>query len=406
MLMRDGVSDTEIYPEWKLRMLHDLEPRPYYKSTLENLHKSVENVAVGAGSSATPIKEAEVNTADNDTSPHLTLNHHSEASDPDAKPDSESVEGNPAPGAHFSRTPHLAPSKANGPITPLFDSRHTNLEIGNADVMGRPPRRLEREAAAGEDYYLDRRTAAGPSEPTERVLITIRGRELDITDLDLDKDYLDVLPEEIREETLMSRLAIERSKAIAVGEEFTDITRKFLAALPPDIREEFLQQEALDRRPRERENTRRRQQAASGGGGAIAEEMDPASFGESKDQETLRSRRTEFEDSAYGTASHGQSSGVKAALPTDTNAVERPIDDIGTEYSETSMTESRSLGYMEHFANDLYAVISKVQCDPQGIQTLSGLLPELLQQFALRIGHEVPRKDGREVMYYVHKHRK
>ena len=392
-------------------MLHDLEPRPYYKSTLENLHESVENVAVGAGSSATPIKEAEVNTADNDTSPHLTLNHHSEASDPDAKPDSESIEGNPAPGAHFRRTPHLAPSladiiKANGPITPLFDSRYTNLEIGNADVMGRPPRRLEREAAAGEDYYLDRRIAVGPSEPIERVSTTIRGRELDITGLGLDKNYLDALPEEIREETLMSRLAIQRSEAVAGGEESTDISREFLEALPPGIREELLQQEASDRRRRERENTRRRQQAASGGGGAIAEEMDPASFGESKDQETLRNRRTEFEDSAYGTASHGQFSGVKAALPTDTNAVERQIDDIGTEYSETSMTESRSLGYMEHFANDLYAVISKVQCDPQGIQTLSGLLPELLQQFALRIGQEVPRKDGREVMYYVHKHRK
>ena len=372
--MRDGVSDTEIYPERKLKMLHDLEPRPYYKSTLENLHKSVENVAVGAGSSATPIKEAEVNTADNDTSPHLTLNHHSEASDPDAKPDSESVEGNPAPGAHFRRTPHLAPSladivKANGPITPLFDSRYTNWEIGNADVMGRPPRRLEREAAAGEDYYLDRRTAAGPSEPTERVSTTIFGREVDITGLGLDKNYLDALPEEIRQDTLMSRLAIQRSEAVAVGEESTDIRREFFEALPPEIQEELLQQEA-------------------------------------EDQETLRNRRTEFEDSAYGTASHGQSSGVKAALPTNTNAVERQIDDIGTEYSETSMTESRSLGYMEHFANDLYAVISKVQCDPQGIQTLSGLLPELLQQFALRIGQEVPRKDGREVMYYVHKHRK
>ena len=398
--MRDGVSDTETYPEWKLKML---------KSTLENLHKSVENVAVGAGSSLTPIKEAEVNTADNDTSPHLTLNHHSEAPDPDAKPDSESVEGNPAPGAHFRPTPHLAPSladiiKENGPITPLFDSRYTNLEIGNADVMGRPPRRLEREAAAGEDYYLDRRTAAGPSEPTERA--TFRGRELDITGLGLDKNYLNALPEDMREEILMSRLAILRSEAVAVGEESTDVSHEILEALPPEIREELLQQEASDRRRRERENTRRRQQAASGGGGAIAEEMDPASFGESKDQETLRNRRTELEDSAYGTASHGQSSGVKAALPTDTNAVERQNDDIGTEYSETSMTESRSLGYMEHFANDLYAVISKVQCDPQGIQTLSGLLPELLQQFALRIGQEVPRKDGREVMYYVHKHRK
>lgn len=70
------------------------------------------------------------------------------------------------------------------------------------------------------------------------------------------------------------------------------------------------------------------------------------------------------------------------------------------------MTESRNHGYMEYLAEDLCAVASKVQCDPQSIQTLSGLLPELLQQFALRIGQEVPRKDGREVMCYVHKHRK
>ena len=264
--------------------------------------------------------------------------------------------------------------------------------------------------AAGEskdkETLRSRQIAAGPSGPIERVLTTIRGRKLDVTGLGLDKDYLDALPDEIREQTVLSQLVIQRSEAVAVGEESTDISGEFLEAPPPEIREGLLQQEASDRRRREEENTRRRQQAASGGGGAIAEEMDPASFGESKDQETLRNRRTEFEDSAYGTASHGQSSGVKAALPTDTNAVERQIDDIGTEYSETSMTESRNLGYMEHFANDLYAVISKVQCDPQGIQTLSGLLPELLQQFALRIGQEVPRKDGREVMYYVHKHRK
>ena len=253
---------------------------------------------------------------------------------------------------------------------------------------------------------VHRRTAAGPSESTERVLTTFRGRELDITGLNLDKNYLDTLPEGLREEVIMLRLASQRSEAVAVGEESTDISGEILKALPPDIREEILQQEALDRRRRERENTRGRQQAASGVLCAIAEEMDPASFGESKDQETLRNRRTEFEDSAYGTASYGQSSGVKAALPTDTTAVERQNDDIGTEYSEASMTESRSLDYMEHFANDLYAVISKVQCDPQEIQTLSGLLPELLQQFALRIGQELPRKDGREVMYYVHKHRK
>ena len=121
-------------------------------------------------------------------------------------------------------------------------------------------------------------TVAGPSEPTERVRTTIRGRELDITGLGIDMAYLEALPEEIREEVLMSQLAIQRSEAAAAGEEPTDISREFLEALPPEIREELLQQEAQDRRRREREEARRRQQAASGGGPARAEEMDPASF--------------------------------------------------------------------------------------------------------------------------------
>lgn len=120
-------------------------------------------------------------------------------------------------------------------------------------------------------------SSAGPSEPQERIRTTIRGRELDITGLGIDMAYLEALPEEIREEVLMSQLAIQRSEAITAGTEPTDISREFLEALPPEIREELLQQEAQDRRRREREDARRRQQAA-GGAPARAEEMDPASF--------------------------------------------------------------------------------------------------------------------------------
>ena len=119
--------------------------------------------------------------------------------------------------------------------------------------------------------------ATGPSEPTERVRTTIRGRELDITGLGIDLAYLDALPEDIREEVLMSQLAVQRSQAAASGEAPTDISREFLEALPADIREELLQQEAQDRRRRERAEAQRRQQAA-GGSGPRAEDMDPASF--------------------------------------------------------------------------------------------------------------------------------
>ena len=125
---------------------------------------------------------------------------------------------------------------------------------------------------------IEEPAVAGPSEPTERIRTTIRGRELDITGLGIDMAYLEALPEEIREDVIMSQLAIQRSEAAAAGEEPTDISREFLEALPPEIREELLQQEAQDRRRREREEARRRQQAASGSGPPLAEEMDPASF--------------------------------------------------------------------------------------------------------------------------------
>lgn len=124
---------------------------------------------------------------------------------------------------------------------------------------------------------------AGPSEPTERVRTTIRGRELDITGLGIDLTYLDALPEDIREEVLMSQLAIQRSQAAASGEEPTDISREFLEALPEEIREELLQQEAQDRRRRERVEAQRQRAT----GPPRAEEMDPASFLASLDP-TLR----------------------------------------------------------------------------------------------------------------------
>lgn len=126
---------------------------------------------------------------------------------------------------------------------------------------------------------MEEAAEAGPSEPAERVVTTIRGRELDITGMGIDLEYLDALPEELREEVLMSQVALQRSEAAAAGQEPTDISREFLEALPPDIREELLQQEAQDRRRRERDEARRRAaETGTGPPAARAEEMDTASF--------------------------------------------------------------------------------------------------------------------------------
>lgn len=136
---------------------------------------------------------------------------------------------------------------------------------------------------------------APEAEPRPRVMTTLRGHEYDITDLGIDLEYLNALPEELREEVLMQQVAERRQEERAQraqqqaqasqpqraegssqpGEAPTDIDEQFLAALPPEIRDELLQQEAAERRRREREENRRRNQA---GVAPQAEEMDAASF--------------------------------------------------------------------------------------------------------------------------------
>ena len=123
------------------------------------------------------------------------------------------------------------------------------------------------------------------TQPAERQYVSFNGTQLDITDMGIDMAYLDALPEDIRNEVLMSQLAMQRAQTAATGEAPTEIDNDFLEALPADIRAELLQEEAQVRRRREREEARRQQ--ASTGGPAHAEEMDPASFLASLDP-TLR----------------------------------------------------------------------------------------------------------------------
>ncbi|MCJ1428953.1 hypothetical protein MMC29_006865 [Sticta canariensis] len=68
------------------------------------------------------------------------------------------------------------------------------------------------------------------------------GRESEDRPQRVDQDYLDALPEELREEVLMQ----QHAKSSHDAGESTDISHEFLEALPPDIRSELLQQRAQD----------------------------------------------------------------------------------------------------------------------------------------------------------------
>ncbi|RDA92960.1 hypothetical protein CP533_5510 [Ophiocordyceps camponoti-saundersi (nom. inval.)] len=112
-----------------------------------------------------------------------------------------------------------------------------------------------------------------------RVMTTLRGEEVDVTELGIDPDYLAALPEEFREEVIAQTVSERRSQAreeAATGES-TEVFQEFLDALPEELRQEIAQQERQDERRREREEARR-QAAHTGGSNAVAAEMDPASI--------------------------------------------------------------------------------------------------------------------------------
>lgn len=142
-------------------------------------------------------------------------------------------------------------------------------------------------SSAGQDANAE------PEAPRPRLTTQLRGREYDITDLGIDMEYLEALPDELREEVLLQQIAERRAETAArsrsaaqaenTGEsapntaEEDGINEEFLAALPPEIRQELLQNEAQERRRREREETRRRAQAANNEP-AQADDIDTASF--------------------------------------------------------------------------------------------------------------------------------
>lgn len=118
-----------------------------------------------------------------------------------------------------------------------------------------------------------------PAVPTERVLVNIDGREIDITELGIDPEFLAQIPEELQQEVIASAIQERRTQVVATGAQPSGIEQEFLDALPEEIREEIIQQERLDRRRREREEARRQNpdNDAQGPPG-LPQDMDAASI--------------------------------------------------------------------------------------------------------------------------------
>ncbi|KAK9451580.1 uncharacterized protein V1518DRAFT_402950 [Limtongia smithiae] len=109
----------------------------------------------------------------------------------------------------------------------------------------------EPKEANMEDAPPNEESEQGPAPPEEvqRVIVTIRGQPMDITGMGIDPEFLEALPESMREEVLTAHIREMQSTNLQNGgEQESEIAAEFLAALPPNIRDELLQQEAADRR--------------------------------------------------------------------------------------------------------------------------------------------------------------
>jgi hypothetical protein len=82
-------------------------------------------------------------------------------------------------------------------------------------------------------------------------------------------------------------------------------------------------------------------------------------------------------------------------------------DDTRTVYSDASSLPAwKNESYISELANSLLSEIRSKRFDDTTLEQIFEILPELLKAFALRVGHNASTQMHRDVMVFVHKHRR
>ncbi|KAJ3224220.1 hypothetical protein HK099_000081 [Clydaea vesicula] len=133
-------------------------------------------------------------------------------------------------------------------------AEEARIAAEQAVVANNQPEDIVMEEAAAISTPMDTAESSAAAAPAERVIVMVDGNPVDITDFGIDKDFLEALPDEMRQEVLANHLREQRAT------QQTDIpdtiSNDFLDALPPDIREEIIQNERAEASRREREAAR------------------------------------------------------------------------------------------------------------------------------------------------------
>lgn len=111
-------------------------------------------------------------------------------------------------------------------------------------------------------------------------------------------------------------------------------------------------------------------------------------------------------DSGYGSTGRPEDQGE---LNTTTDTVNDELEETATVYSVAwSLPELEVETYKSEFAEALTKQVRRWTETPndQFLHQIFKTVPRLLRAFALRLGHPGSKKAEKEVMYFIHKHRK
>lgn len=136
----------------------------------------------------------------------------------------------------------------------LLNKRKDEMETARKERAEKMRKKEEEERERREEEAKKREEEAAAAndnnEPTAHVPVMVRigDREVDIGGTDIDPEFFEALPDDMREEVFTQHVRERRENATNTGTDAREIDPDFLDALPEQIREEILQQESMARR--------------------------------------------------------------------------------------------------------------------------------------------------------------
>jgi hypothetical protein len=143
--------------------------------------------------------------------------------------------------------PTLASEGATGDVDRWRETlRHFEGGRDHKEVveLDRSLERTTLSASAAIENVASQQSSTDPGSD-ERVYTLIRGHHVDITGLGLDNDFLEALPEDMREEVIDQHIRDRR--AAAPPNRPSGIDRSILEILSPDVRDEHLEEEVSEK---------------------------------------------------------------------------------------------------------------------------------------------------------------